>query len=167
MYLQLYAELYYCTMMIGWLVFHLGSFITPLLGWTYNVFRPSYDPSDLTYQGASIIVGFTTPGESHFVWPSLVLLQTPQTPWTIFVPLMFPISSLKTCKICYTRLFNPFSRIYACLTPKNAYIGMCAKGQILLEFSLMWIRLTCLLAFHMPLDHSDSTFHYPIEELYN
>ena len=49
MYLQLYAELYYCTMVIGWLVFHLGSFITPLLGWTYNVFRTSYDPSDLTY----------------------------------------------------------------------------------------------------------------------
>ena len=43
---------------------------------------------------------------------------------------------------------------------------MCAKGQILLEFSLMWIRLTCLLAFPMPWDHSDSTFHCPIEELY-
>ena len=28
--------------------------------------------------------------------------------------------------------------------------GMCAKGQIVLEFSLMWIRVTCLLAFHMP-----------------
>ena len=49
MYLKLYVELYYCTMLIGWLVFHLGSFITPLLGWTYNVFRPSYDPSDLTH----------------------------------------------------------------------------------------------------------------------
>ena len=24
-------------------------FITPLLGWTYNVFRPSYDPSDITH----------------------------------------------------------------------------------------------------------------------
>ena len=35
-----------------------------------------------------------------------------------------------------------------------------------LEFSLMWIRITCLLAFHMPRDHSDLTFHYPIEELY-
>ena len=33
----------------GWLVFHLGSFIAPLLGWTYNVFRPSYDPSNLTH----------------------------------------------------------------------------------------------------------------------
>ena len=49
MYLQLYAELYHCTMLIGWLVFHLGFFITPRMGWTYNVFRPSYDPSDLTH----------------------------------------------------------------------------------------------------------------------
>ena len=51
-------------------------------------------------------------------------------------------------------------------TPKTMYIGMCAKWQILFEFSLMWIRLTCLLAFHMPWDRLDSTFHYPIEELY-
>ena len=28
----------------------------------------------------------------------------------------------------------------------------------------MWSRVTCLLAFHR--DHSDSTFHYPIEALY-
>ena len=49
MYLQLCAELYYCTILIGWLVFHLGSFITPLLGWTYNVFWPLYDPYDLTH----------------------------------------------------------------------------------------------------------------------
>ena len=47
-------------------------------------------------------------------------------------------------------LLNPFSRIYVVLTPKTTYIGMCAKGQIILEFSLTWIRLTCLLAFHMP-----------------
>ena len=26
-----------------------GFFITSLLGWTYNVFRPSYDPPDLTH----------------------------------------------------------------------------------------------------------------------
>ena len=49
MYLQLYAELYHCTMLIGWLVFHLGFFITSLLGWTYNVFQPSYNPSDLIH----------------------------------------------------------------------------------------------------------------------
>ena len=49
MYLQLYVELYYGIMLIGWLVFHLGTFITPLMGWTYNVFRPSYNPSDLKH----------------------------------------------------------------------------------------------------------------------
>ena len=43
------TELYHYSMVIGWLVFHLGSFITPLMGWTYNVFQPSYDPSDLTH----------------------------------------------------------------------------------------------------------------------
>ena len=49
---------------------------------------------------------------------------------------------------------------------KLMYIGMCAKGQIVLEFSLMWIQITCLLAFHMPRDRSDLTLHYPIEALY-
>ena len=34
MYSQLYAELYYGIMLIGWLVFHLVTFITSLLGWT-------------------------------------------------------------------------------------------------------------------------------------
>ena len=48
-YLQLCTELYHCTILNGWLVFHLGFFITPLLGWTYNVFRPSHDPFDLTH----------------------------------------------------------------------------------------------------------------------
>ena len=43
---------------------------------------------------------------------------------------------------------------------------MCAKDQMILEFSLMWIQLTCLLAFHMPWDRLDSTLYYPIEELY-
>ena len=65
-YLQLCAELHHCTMLIGWLVFHLGFFITPLLEWTYNVFQPSDDPYDLTHQGASVIANFTTHGKSHF-----------------------------------------------------------------------------------------------------
>ena len=95
-----------------------------------------------------------------------VPLQTLWTPWTIFVPLMFPRLSLKTPVICCTRLLIPFSRIYADITLKFVYIGMCAKGQIFLEFSLMWIQITCLLAFHMPLDCSDLTFHHPIEALY-
>ena len=69
------AKLYHCTTLIGWLVFHLGSFITPLLGWTYNVFWPLYDPSDLTHQGASIIANFTTLGESHLYGLPLFLCR--------------------------------------------------------------------------------------------
>ena len=48
MYLQSCAEFDYC--IILWMA---GSstwfFITPLLGWTYNVFQPSYHPFDLTH----------------------------------------------------------------------------------------------------------------------
>ena len=95
-----------------------------------------------------------------------VPLQTLWTPWTIFVPLMFPRSSLKTLIICCTWLLNPFSHIYEDITPKPTHIGMCTKGQMFLEFSLMWIRITYLLAFHIPWDHLDLTFHYPIEALY-
>ena len=115
-----------------------GFFITSLLGWAYNLFRPSYHPSNLTHQGASVIVDFTTPGESHSYGLPCPFVDS-LTSWTIFVPLMFPISSLKTCKNFHTRLLNPLSHIYVVLTPKTTYIGMCEKGKILLEFSLMWI----------------------------
>ena len=79
---------------------------------------------------------------------------------------MFPRSSLKTSFIFHTRLLNPFLRTYVDITLKPTYIEMCAKDQIFLDFSLMWIWVTCLLAFHIPWDHSDLTFHYPIEALY-
>ena len=79
---------------------------------------------------------------------------------------MFPRSSLKSCNNCHTWLLIPFLRIYTDLTLKPVYIETCAEGQIILEFSLMWIQITCLLAFHMPWDRWDSIFHYPIEALY-
>ena len=63
-------------------------------------------------------------------------------------------------------LYATFKPILMHMTLKPAYIGMCAKGQIVLEFSFMWIRITCLLSFHMPLDGSYLTLHYPIEVLY-
>ena len=102
----------------------------------------------------------------HTFMAFLVALQTLWTPWTIFVPLMFLISSLKTLIICCMQLLIPFSHIYTDITLKPTYIWMCAKGQIFLEFSLMWIQVICLLTFHMPSNRSDSTFYYPIEELY-
>ena len=86
----------------------------------------------------------------HIFMAFLVPLQNLWTPWTIFVPLMFPRPSLKTLIICYTRILNHFSLIHADINLKPVYIGMCEKGQIFLEFSLMWIRVTCLLALHMP-----------------
>ena len=112
-----------------------------------------------------VIADFTTHSESHFYGlpcPSADSLD----PMDHFVPLMFPRSSLKTCNNCHTRLLIPFSHIYVDLTLKPVYIGMCAKGHNILEFSLMWIWFTCLLAFHMPWGRSDLTFHYPIEALY-
>ena len=47
MYLQAYAEIFvlHCWMTSSSTWF----FIIPLLGWTYNVFRPSYHPSDLRH----------------------------------------------------------------------------------------------------------------------
>ena len=63
MYLQSYAEIFelYCWMAGSSTWF----FITPLLGWTCNVFFPSDHPSDLTHQGASVTADFTTHGGSH------------------------------------------------------------------------------------------------------
>ena len=49
MYLRLYAELYHCTILIGWLVFHWVLHHSTSGMDLYNVFRPSYDPSDLTH----------------------------------------------------------------------------------------------------------------------
>ena len=53
----------------------------------------------------------------------------------------------------YIRGFDPYSCIHR---------DVCII-QILLEVSLTWIRLIRLLAFHMPWDFSDSSFHYPFE----
>ena len=56
----------------------------------------------------------------------------------------------------YIRGYDPYSRVHR---------DVCII-QILLEFSLTWIRLIWLLAFHMPWDRMDSTFQYPFEKLY-
>ena len=62
--------------------------------------------------------------------------------------------------------YATFKPIPADINLKPTYIGMCAKGKIVLDFSLMWIWVTCLLAFYMPWYCLDLTFHYPIEALY-
>ena len=58
--------------------------------------------------------------------------------------------------------FNPFlSYIYVNIDLKPTYIGMYACVQRFFEFSLMCVRTTYLLDFHMPRDRSDLTLHYP------
>ena len=141
-----------------------GFFITLLLGGLIMYFGHCMTPMTSHIRGHLLQLILTHMVDHTFMAFS-VPLQTLQTPWTIFLPLMFPISSLKTCKNCHTRILNPLLRIYVDFTLKPTYIGMCAKGQIFLEFSLMWIRVTCLLAFQMPRDHLDLTFHYTIEAL--
>ena len=118
MYVQLYAELYYGIMLIGWLVFHLGTVITSLLGWTYNVFQPSYNPSNLIHQGASVIADFTTLGESHIVWPSPVPLQTHYSLWTIL--LSFDVS-LTIPKNIRKMIYAAFSLITAYIHGYSLY----------------------------------------------
>ena len=80
----------------------------------------------------------------------------------------FDVSKIQPKNTCYFPYvtFKPILTYIQDMTLKPVYIGMCAKDQIVLEFSLMWIWVTCLFAFHMPWDHLDLTFHYPIEALY-
>ena len=52
------------------------------------------------------------------------------------------------------------------LTSNPCTSGCVHKSKYFLEFFLMCVRTTCLLAFHMPRDHSDLTLHYPFGVLY-
>ena len=72
-----------------------------------------------------VTADFTTHGESHLYGLPYPFVES-LDPMDHFVPLMFPISSLKTPIIYCTWLVIPFSRIYADITLKPAYIGMCA-----------------------------------------
>ena len=96
-----------------------------------------------------VTTDFTTHGESHFYGlpcPSAGSLDPMDHFCTFDVSEIIPKNMQKLPYVT----FNPFSHLYADLTLKPTYIEMCAKGQILLEFSLMWIQLTCLMAFHIP-----------------
>ena len=66
-----------------------------------------------------------------------------------------------TWKMLYTD-FNPITTYIHGFDPYNHVHWDVCIIQILLEFSLTWIRLIRLLAFHMPWDRSDSTLHYPL-----
>ena len=97
-----------------------------------------------------ITADFTTHGGSHIYglpYPSAKFLGPMDHFCTFYVSNIIP----KNMDYFPHTTFKP---ILADMTLKPAYIGMCAKGQMFLEFSLMWIQVTCLLAFHFPRDHS-------------
>ena len=73
-----------------------------------------------------------------------VSLIIPKTIWKMIYADFYPITA-------YIRGFYPYNRVHR---------DVCII-QILLEFSLTWIRLIRLLAFRMPWYRSDSTLHYP------
>ena len=84
----------------------------------------------------------------------------------LYYALMFQDHPQKLLVYTYTWILKQYSRVYATFDLKPAYIRMCAKGKIVLEFSLMWIQVTCFLPFHMIWYRLYLTFHYPIEALY-
>ena len=150
---------------IGWMLLPPGS--SSLHFWNGFIMYFDHHVTPLTSHIRGHLLQLILPHlVDHTFMAFPIPLQTLWTPWNIFVPLMFPRSSLKTCIIFHTQILNPFSRIYVNMTLKPTYIEMCAKGKIVLEFSLMWIWVTCIWAFHMPWDRLDLNFHYPIEALY-
>ena len=133
MYLRLlYVFAFMCRVLvlyytIGWLVLPPGS--SSLYFWDGFIMYFGHHVTPLTSHIRGHLLRLILPHMvDHTFMAFLVPLQTLWTPWTIFVPLMFPISSLKTLIILCTRLLIPFLRIYVDLTLKPAYIRMCAKG---------------------------------------
>ena len=110
--------------------------ITSLLGWTYNVFSPSYDPSNLTHYGAFVTADFTTHGESHFYGLPYLSADSLDPMDHFFTFDVYNIIPKNMQKFPYVT-FKPFLVYIRRLTPKTVYIEMCAKGQIVLEFSLI------------------------------
>ena len=74
-----------------------------------------------------------------------VSLIIPKTIWKMIYVAFYLITA-------YIRRFDPYNHVHR---------DVCIV-QIILEFSLTWIWLIWLLAFHMPWDRSDSTLHYPL-----
>ena len=64
-------------------------------------------------------------------------------------------------KMIYMDFYSITTYIRGSVPDNHVHWDVCIV-QIILEFSLTWIRLTRLLAFHMPWDHSDLTLHYPL-----
>ena len=92
----------------------------------------------------------------HIFMDFPIPLQTLWTPWTCVILWCSNIIPKITCYFLYAT-FNPFLM----------YIrGYWPQTHVHLEFSLMCVGTTWLLAFHIPRDRSDLTLHYPFGVLY-
>ena len=79
---------------------------------------------------------------------------------------MFPSSSLKKPYLLLYATFKPILTCTCDFWPQTyVHWDVCIKLNNF-GFFLGWVRRSWLLAFHIPLDHSDSTLHYPFGLLY-
>ena len=121
---------------------HHWGFSPPVLCVCYSIFHHS--------RWITLCMAFPCPTADsldpmdHFL-SFYVSLIIPKNTWKMLYATFKPISA-------YIRGFDHYNRVHR---------DVCII-QILLEFSLTWIRLIRLLAFHMPWDCSDSTLHYPL-----
>ena len=156
MYLQLCVEFDYCIILLdGWF------FITPLLGWTYNVFQPLYHPSNLTHYGASVTADFTMHGGSHLYglpYPFADTLDPMDHFCTFYVSNIipknmhyFPYMTFKPI-LAYIRGYDPQTRIHpdVCKRP-NSFGVFLDVDPIHLSLGLPYALR--LLGFDLPLPH--------------
>ena len=117
------------------------------------------------YGEISVIADFTTHGRSHIYG-----LPCPSTdsldPMDLYYTLISKDNPQNLLVYTYTWLLKQYSRVYAAFDLKPTYIGMYAKWQIFFGVFLIWVRITWLLAFQIPWEHSDSTLHYLFGVLY-
>ena len=91
----------------------------------YNVFHPSCYRYDLTHQGESIIVDFTTLGISH-IYDLPCHFTDSLDPLFSNYTLMSQENPQKTHVYVYTRLLKQYPRVHATFEPIPTYIRKCA-----------------------------------------
>ena len=93
-------------------------------------------------------------------------LQTLWTPWTIIVPFMFPISSLKNMHYLLYMTFKPILTYIRGYDPKTHVHRDVRKRTNSFGVFLDVDPSHLSLGLPYALDCLDLTFHYPIEALY-
>ena len=134
-------------------------FITPLLEWTYNVFRPSYDPS-----GAYVATNFSTHGGSHLYGlpcPSADSLDPMDHFCTFDVSKIipknmhyFPYATFKPI-LMYIREYDPQTCVHrdVCKRPNNFGVFLDVDLSHLYLGILYALRS---LGFDLPLPHCNN-----------